>query len=246
MNKKLITLISVLALILPLAACGGGNTPSQPSTQISTAQDNLQQNNAPILSAADYETEEIELAYSVPELLENELGSFVLEIEGDLYRLPAPMSAFLENGWEIAERSVDFIDANSSSTNAVDLTKNDKTIFDADLINFDKEAKPIEECYVYGIFVGKTYTFGGENARSGDIGLILPGGAAIGTSADEVTNIYKDMISSGDLYIRIDNDDILVYEYLGLYGRNIQLYISKETNAVTQIQIQNDSSQNLK
>ena len=250
MNKaqtKTISIVIAIIFCLLLAACNDGEAVSQTSMQgLSEADNTLLENNTPIAAERDYETEEIVLEYSIPEQLGDDLRSFIIELEGDLYRLPAPLSAFLENGWEVTENNEGFIDAYSSSTNVLDLTRNNITIYDIDMVNFDNERKAIEDCYVYGIFVGQTYTFWGENERSGDVALILPGGVTIGDNEAEVTSVYNDMISSEELYIRLENDDIIVYEYLGVYNRNIQLYITKESRTVINIQIQNDSSQNLR
>jgi|GEM_PF-2030390 len=228
MKKKYLIYIAGIAFIISmlLSACSDNNAIT--ATKILNSSENVSQsvNNNPT---------EKETAYMPPLQLGNDLTSFNVEIEGDIYRLPVPISAFLDNGWEITEKSVETIEANDYKTSAVSITKNNKTLSDVDLNNYSNEVKPVEQCFVYGI-TAKKYTFWGE---SDDIAVILPSDITIGTSENEVTEKYKSLLDNGELKTRIDNNDYILYEYIGIYNRTIQIYINKETKLVYNIMIQN-------
>ena len=52
--------------------------------------------------------------YVVPEELGTDLQSGIVEFYGNLYQLPAPLSAFLKNGWSVDDNEQDYISADSS------------------------------------------------------------------------------------------------------------------------------------
>ncbi|MBR6765510.1 MAG: hypothetical protein IKM06_03400, partial [Clostridia bacterium] len=43
--------------------------------------------------------------YTAPTALETDPFSEIISVDGDLYRLPAPLSEFLNNGWTIKQHS---------------------------------------------------------------------------------------------------------------------------------------------
>jgi len=181
--------------------------------------------------------------YSAPSELGNDLTSFNVEIEGNLYRLPAPVSAFLDNGWEITKKEVDTIAANSNSSMSITITKNNKNCT-VGLINYSDEVQTVEACYVYNIN-SKFYNILGEALC--DIDPVLPGGVTIGTSESEMKDIYKSLLEKETLYnsLRIREDaeteERRIYEYAAAGGANyIQVYINRETNLINNIVMKND------
>ncbi len=90
--------------------------------------------------------------YKKPKELGDNLVSGVVEIEGDLYKLPIPVSEFLKNGWEISFKE----DKTTLSGNEYafgTLTKDGVTILDAEVYNFDKTKNNAENCYVVSVAV---------------------------------------------------------------------------------------------
>ena len=60
--------------------------------------------------ASDIDVEvstEIEKSYSAPSGLGNDIMGSIFSLDNKLYRLPVPVSAFLENGWEIQSEDID-------------------------------------------------------------------------------------------------------------------------------------------
>ena len=188
----------------------------------------------------DYQPVEREFVYNAPDQLGNELGSFNVELDGDLYHLPAPLTAFLDNGWEISQEGLADIEAYEFGYLSVDLTRGGKTFKMVQLGEINEGVKGVENFFVDGIknITSPEYNFFGDSNH--DIEAVLPGGVTIGTSEREMTSVYEKLLDSGELYIRLENDDHILYEYIGWYGRNIQMYINNATGLVYNISMQNN------
>lgn len=116
------------------------------------------------------EVPEIVSSYTAPTELGDDLLAPQLEFCGDLYSLPAPVSAFLENGWElqnvedgayVAGRDLEF----------VDMMKNNQSAHFS-VYNFTQDATAIENCFVRELEVG--------NYDSDALTLTLSGGFTLG------------------------------------------------------------------
>jgi len=248
--KKCISFVIVFVLLISVAACGGGdNTPANTFARneivASSVPEATENPTEPVKAPTEEPTTEPtndekaaeEWNYSAPEELGNDLTSFNVEIEGDVYRLPAPLSAFFDNGWEITEEGLGVIAEYELGFISVDLVRNDTTFEGVQLEIYDDNVVNVENCIVVGI-IAKRYSFWGE---SDEISVVLPGGITIGTSKDEVESAYRSLFDSDTLAMRpVNDDDTILYEYIGWYGRNIQIYISKETTLVYNIAMQND------
>lgn len=97
--------------------------------------------------------------YKKPEELGVNLVSGVMEIEGDLYKLPIPVSEFLKNGWEISFKEDDKTTLSGNEYAFGILTKDGVTIPDAEIYNFDKTKNNVENCYVISVAVSSESEF---------------------------------------------------------------------------------------
>lgn len=116
------------------------------------------------------EVPEIVSSYTAPTELGDDLLAPQVEFCGDLYTLPAPVSAFLENGWElqdvedgayVAGRDLEFID----------MMKNNQSV-SFSVYNFTQDATAIENCFVRDLEVG--------SYDSDALTLTLSGGVTLG------------------------------------------------------------------
>ena len=134
--------------------------------------------------------------YKVPTELGNDILSFNVEIEGDLYRLPAPVSAFLENGWkfndddggrpDVATTGKPFdILAAEQRESGFDLLKGEKSI-NVELFNYGDSNMAIEKCFVVKI----------SFHRSGEIAFKLSGGITIGTPINEFLKLHGSLFEA--------------------------------------------------
>ncbi|MEE8886390.1 MAG: hypothetical protein SOI56_07500 [Eubacteriales bacterium] len=87
--------------------------------------------------------------YKTPEVMSFDPSDFVVDFAGDLYQLPAPVSVFEANGWEIQE---DDSQANVEGTGYgwVTLMKDNQQLR-AIAVNYSDNAASIENCFVTSV-----------------------------------------------------------------------------------------------
>lgn len=88
--------------------------------------------------------------YVAPEMLETEVESMVFRLDGDLYKLPCPIDAFVDNGWKIVSDSVKQVDAGRDTTDGVEIRK-DGIQFSLELHNYSDQIQKTVNCAVCGI-----------------------------------------------------------------------------------------------
>lgn len=123
---------------------------------------------------SDEPTPEV-LAYQAPEALSGDLMDYTVEFAGDVYRLPAPVSVFLANGFTLKEQDSDSIVAGRDS-GWVSLMK-DNQEFRTLTRNYSGNATTIQNCFVTSIDVS---TYGDK------LSFLLPKDIQLGMSVDEL------------------------------------------------------------
>ena len=104
--------------------------------------------------------------YKEPTELGDDIFSFIVKIEGDLYQLPAPVSAFTDNGWVITYKP-DYVVSGISKD--IVFERNGKKLR-ADIMNFADYQTIPENCAVCGI------GFYPEYKHNDDLDIELPNG----------------------------------------------------------------------
>jgi len=122
-----------------------------------------------------------EAAYVSPTSLGDDLTSFNVKIAGDLYCIPAPVSEFLNNGWEFERTPPEGIPAHRELRN-IDMVK-DGTRLSVELFNFSDDLLAVERCFITGIDL---YLKPNDD-------LIMPGGIGLGAEEDELTALFGDL-----------------------------------------------------
>lgn len=112
--------------------------------------------------------EDIELDYHIPTILGNNVEDRIVNLEGELYVLPAPVSVFIDNGWIIEDEIEEIIAGDSVITN---LHRGSETV-DVRIVNYSDVAYNIEDAYVSKLSVD-SITFKGEFIVSGGIHLYM-------------------------------------------------------------------------
>ena len=97
------------------------------------------------------EVPEVVTQYQAPTELGNDLSSCIAEIDGHLYKIPAPVSAFLENGWDILYNDNSEVIAGKDSGYGYYLTK-DNQKFRIGIKNYAENATAVENCFVVDIY----------------------------------------------------------------------------------------------
>ena len=88
--------------------------------------------------------------YQAPAELGEDLSSCIAEIDESLYKIPAPVSVFLENGWKLSYNDNSEVIAGKDSGYGYSLIK-DNQRFGIDVRNYDENATTVENCFVVEI-----------------------------------------------------------------------------------------------
>ena len=97
------------------------------------------------------EVPEFVTQYQAPTELGDDLSSCIAEIDGKLYKIPAPVSAFLENGWKLSYNGNSEVIAGRDTGYGYYLTK-DNQKFGISVRNYDDNATTVENCFVTEIY----------------------------------------------------------------------------------------------
>lgn len=140
------------------------------------------------------EVPEIVTSYEAPTALGDDMMDTAVEYMGDLYSLPAPVSAFTANGWEIQEaEDTPYVEGGGIAF--IDMMKNNQSIHFS-VYNETENATALENCFV------RELSFATYDPES--IAMKLSGDITLG--ADK-TELIKMADEKG--YISEENDDYL-------------------------------------
>ena len=150
--------------------------------------------------AVSDEVPDIVTAYKAPDALGSDMLDTAVEYMGDLYGLPAPVSAFTANGWEIQDaENTPYVEGGGIAF--IDMMKNNQSIHFS-VYNETENATALENCFV------RELSFATYDPES--IAMKLSGDITLG--ADK-TELIKMADEKG--YISEENDD-----YLRIYPNN--------------------------
>lgn len=161
--------------------------------------------------------------YVAPTELGEDLSNLVVEFEGDLYRMPAPISAFEANGWVVTGTRGEYLAAGDHD-GCITMDRDGKSaIFD--VVNFSGLAVPQTNTVVYALPP--------ELGKDRDLSLTMPGGIKIGSTKEELFSIH-----GKKLEVSIDMETYTRYNYLDqqTYSVTFNFTIDKETNLVSDVE----------
>ena len=161
--------------------------------------------------------------YVAPTELGTDPLSYNIEIENQVYTLPAPVSAFTDNGWEIASQE-DSVPSGQSLSYAIKLQKDGKEI-EASVTNFaDYQTKP-ENCAISSLH------FYADESKNPEVKL--PGGITIKSTSDDLKKWAGDKFDyskSGDSeYYDYYDDDNEGSIYINCKKTVSSMSVKKET-----------------
>lgn len=105
------------------------------------------------------------LAYTVPSGLGTNIAKGTFQIEGDLYQFPAPLAAFIDNGWQIQSTEFYLYYLDPGEERGIELNRNGKSL-NLYVRNDGTIRGPIQNCFTSQIYES----------------LTLPGGVQTGIS----------------------------------------------------------------
>lgn len=158
--------------------------------------------------------------YVAPTELGDDLLSQVVEYDGDLYRLPAPISAFEANGWKVMEYRSDYIPSKDSVVSGVTMMRNNQSM-KFSLYNPTGEAILSENA-----LVSMMPPIGGLDA------LVLPAGIQKGSTSEELFAAYDGVIK-----VLTERDEYNTYSYSERGVFWVTISVDNTTKLVTDISI---------
>lgn len=136
--------------------------------------------------------------YQAPSSLGDDLYSFNVEVEGNVYTLPCPVSVFIENGFEIDEKNSEMA-IGAGSFGWVDLKYNNQTLHGI-VHNYADYATTPENCFVTTVE---------SNDYGADFDVVFPCGITRGDTEESVEaavadfNFEKEVSDSGYTYYSV-------------------------------------------
>ncbi|MCD7882443.1 MAG: hypothetical protein LUI87_01860 [Lachnospiraceae bacterium] len=158
------------------------------------------------------------LAYTKPDTLGSDVTAYEIEVDGEAYTLPVPVSVLLEDGWKLDEDSDTEIAAQYYGW--VTLYKNNQ-FFSTTVVNEEDYATTPENCWLESLTVGG-YTLDMDGA--------LPGGVAIGTDEEAFLTILED---AGVSYESSESGNFRYYTYNApSYGSSCEATVYIGTDSI--------------
>lgn len=156
-------------------------------------------------NSVNEEVPEVVKNYKAPDALSDDLYSFNVKLEGNLYALPCPVSAFTANGFKIDESASDAV-VPAGGSGWADLRYNNQVLHTL-VKNFADYATVTENCFVLSV----------ESADYGpDFKLVLPGDIKRGDTQADLEkkladfNVEKEESDSYTSYEIYDPDDSIL------------------------------------
>ncbi|MCL1891473.1 MAG: hypothetical protein FWG00_05625 [Coriobacteriia bacterium] len=161
--------------------------------------------------------------------LSDDIYSFMVQLDGEIYEFPAPYSEFAAKGWKIEETlGVDYNEETlkPNSYTGVVVAKNGSHQIYLTFVNVDADVKKVSDCNVGGIDLDSW------DAETGTQ-LIFPGNIILGSSEAEVLAAYGE---PSDSY---DGDTAKHFTYsTGSYA-DAEISIDKEADKVISLSMRN-------
>ena len=159
--------------------------------------------------------------------LSDDLYSFEVKIDDEVYTFPMSYRDFTALGWEYQGEETDELEPSNYSPTA-QLKKGNLVIY-GELVNLGINTVPVTECSIAGFSVD-SYKIAEEPGTS----IELPGGIKYGSATiDDIKEAYGNPTDTydGDLYTKLT--------YKKDYYQQADLYVSSETGVLNEIELEN-------
>lgn len=192
-----------------------------------TALDSMEEDAAMALQTTKSTEEEENAALNPEEVLSDDIYSFQIQLNGKVYQFPMEFKVFTANGWLYDGNESEMV--NSGFIKGTQVFDKGKLEIYADILNYDINAKPCDECYIAGISIDH-YQLDKAGASAS-----MAKGIEIGTStADDIRTAY-----GTPSYDNTTDSGFTNIEYrMGTY-QSVRFSIDSESKKLSKIQIQN-------
>lgn len=179
----------------------------------------------------DTETESTSESSNSTSELSDDIYSFQIKINSDIYSFPMSFDDLISMGWEyIDDDSAELAPNNYSPTERFKLGDLEAYVT---MVNLGINTEPILDCTVAGISIDSF-----QMADVTDVAIELPGGIQYGVSTlDDITAAYGTPSDTyeGDLYTKVS--------YEKDYYQDVELYVDSETGFLNEISLENMSAE---
>ncbi len=179
----------------------------------------------------DTETESTSESSNSTSELSDDIYSFQIKINSDIYSFPMSFDDLISMGWEyIDDDSAELAPNNYSPTERFKLGDLEAYVT---MVNLGINTEPISDCTVAGISIDSF-----QMADVTDVAIELPGGIQYGVSTlDDITAAYGTPSDTyeGDLYTKVS--------YEKDYYQDVELYVDSETGFLNEISLENMSAE---
>ena len=163
--------------------------------------------------------------------LSDDIYSFQIKINSDIYSFPMSFDDLISIGWEYIDNdSAELAPNNYSPTERFKLGDLEAYVT---MVNLGINTEPISDCTVAGISIDSF-----QMADVTDVAIELPGGIQYGVSTlDDITAAYGTPSDTyeGDLYTKVS--------YEKDYYQDVELYVDAETGFLNEISLENMSAE---
>ena len=177
------------------------------------------------------DTPDIVSSYVAPEKMGTNINKPLLKYDGVYYSLPAPVAAFMDNGWSFEADEYDAVAAGKTCN--MYLTKGSYRI-QVQVTNYTEQVQYLENCFVTWIQTNKT-------ASATDVPMMLPSEIKTGMTEAEVLKTLGNVSYQKD---ETSNENYILYKvYYENNTGKILLYVSKDNSTLERIVMKNQSDE---
>jgi len=166
----------------------------------------------------DGDLPEIAQGYVAPTALGSDWSVGIVELDGVIYQLPAPVGVFLANGWELVSDN-EMVAA--GRTSVLRNIRNGNDVMRVDIKNYDTVEQPL----VNGFVVSIEYS---DHFWTGNIAL--PGGVTEGSTRAQIMSAF------GSPSRTEENQMFTVYEF-GSFGESITVSLRNDDGGIQSIKV---------
>lgn len=232
MRKKQYIIVGMIAMAaLALNGCGEKKSPveTQETTMLETT---LEETTVETTKETTEETTEETTKSESGEAktigtLSDDIYSFQLQLDGEVYQFPMKYSDFVAGGWVYDGDDTETLDSGYRASTQV-FDKGKLEIY-MDILNFDINARPLSECYLGGMSIDHW------QLNKAGVSAVLPKGIALDVSSEaDIRSAY-----GTPTYDNTTSSGMVVLEYGKDSYEKVKLTVSADTKKLSNIQIQN-------
>lgn len=175
--------------------------------------------------AVNTEVPEIVKKYQAPTSLGKDITKFIVEYDGALYKIPAPVSEFEKNGWKIKKESSDSLIA-SKDIGWISIMKNNQTL-KAMVCNYADTETSINNCFLLSVK--------GDDSST-NVPITIQNGITRGMSQADLEKALK-----GTEYEKEDSSSLVFYVIEGADSstNEVTIIVNKDSKTVQTIELNN-------